>query len=134
MIYPKIKIKDLETGVVRDFGSNHHDRLYIDKNGALQYMSMQHYGTTEKLWENHTPSFIFIESYTDPDGNRMLENEYIPEGDEMTLEEIEEVQNKFGIMSTSFPVGMSKKEYTEALEKIKNAFKESYIEIRKNNE
>ena len=41
MEMPVIWIRDKEGGDIREFGTDAHDRLYIDKNGHIQYVNLQ---------------------------------------------------------------------------------------------
>ena len=41
MRIPIIWIKDNSTGMIREVGTNHHDRLYLDELGHIQYENLQ---------------------------------------------------------------------------------------------
>lgn len=38
---PLIWLRDTTTGKIRRFGENHHDRLYLDAEGNIQYTNLQ---------------------------------------------------------------------------------------------
>ena len=46
-----IYVRDKDTGYIHLVGTDHHDRLYLDENGNIQYLNLQNGGTTEGDYE-----------------------------------------------------------------------------------